>query len=59
MFDKIDIFVNGIYVCSTNQSKTCKEAKDKFLHNPVYMGINGLTKIDFSDMHRVSCVLSK
>jgi len=32
---KIDIFVNGIYKCSTNWSKTCKEAKEKFLEkNP-------------------------
>ena len=28
---KIDIYVNGIYNCSTDQSKTCKEAKQKFL----------------------------
>jgi len=24
---KIDLFINGSYVCSTDQSKTCKEAK--------------------------------
>ena len=28
---KIDIYIGGAYVCSTDQSKTCKEAKDKFL----------------------------
>lgn len=27
---KIDLFVNGRYQCSTDQSKTCKEAKEKF-----------------------------
>lgn len=26
---KIDIFLNGDYLCSTNQAKTCKEAKEK------------------------------
>lgn len=27
---KIDIFLNGSYVCSTEQSRTCKIAKDKY-----------------------------
>jgi hypothetical protein len=27
---KIDIFINGRYVTSTDQSKTCKEAKEKY-----------------------------
>lgn len=27
---KIDLFINGCYVCSTDQSKTCKEAKEKY-----------------------------
>ena len=26
---KIDIFLNGAYLCSMNQAKTCKEAKEK------------------------------
>lgn len=38
LYRKIDIFIKGdikgdlfwAYTCSTNQSKTCKEAKDKF-----------------------------
>jgi len=25
---KIDLFINGRYVCSTDQSKTCKQAKE-------------------------------
>ncbi len=29
MYKKIDIFLNGVYICSTNQSKTCKEAIEK------------------------------
>ena len=29
---KIDIYVKQNYVCSTDQSKTCKEAKQKFLN---------------------------
>ena len=28
---KIDIFVNNVYVCSTDQAKTCKQAKEKYL----------------------------
>lgn len=28
---KIDIFVNEAYYCSTDQSKTCKAAKVRFL----------------------------
>lgn len=28
---KIDIFIDGVYFCSTDQSKTCKQAKEKFL----------------------------
>ena len=28
---KIDIFVNGVYSCSTDQSKTCEKAKIRFL----------------------------
>lgn len=31
MFKKIDLFFEGKYLCSTNQSKTCREAKDKYL----------------------------
>jgi len=27
---KIDIFLNGAYLCSTDQSKTCKEAVKKY-----------------------------
>jgi len=28
---KIDLFINGCYVCSTDWSKTCKEAKANYL----------------------------
>lgn len=30
MVKKIDIFYDGHYMCSTNQFKTCKEAKEKY-----------------------------
>lgn len=30
---KIDIYVCGRYACSTDMSKTCKEAKTKYLSN--------------------------
>ena len=32
-FKKIDLFYLGDYVCSTNQSKTCKEAVRKYLES--------------------------
>ena len=28
---KIDIFIDGVYYCSTEQSKNCKIAKDRFI----------------------------
>ncbi len=28
---KIDIYINGVYKCSTDQSKSCKEAVKKYL----------------------------
>lgn len=31
MHKKIDLYFNGDYLCSTNQSKTCKEAVQKYL----------------------------
>lgn len=30
---KIDMFFDGDYVCSTNQSKTCREAVRKYLES--------------------------
>lgn len=29
MYKKIDIYLNRAYLCSTNQARTCKEAKEK------------------------------
>jgi hypothetical protein len=54
MYKKIDIFANGVYICSTNQAKGLKEAKEKFYKNPNWMGITpqgiGLINIkDWSD----------
>lgn len=31
MNKKINLYFNGDYVCSTNQSKTCKEARARYL----------------------------
>lgn len=33
MFRKIDLFWSGEYLCSTNQSKTLKEAKKRYLES--------------------------
>lgn len=30
-YKKIDIFISGVYVCSTNWAKNCKQAKEKYL----------------------------
>jgi hypothetical protein len=30
-YKKIDLFFEGSYLCSTNQSKTCKEAVRRYL----------------------------
>ena len=38
---KIDIYVGGVYVCSTTQRASLKEAKEKFLANPTYQGRRG------------------
>jgi len=32
---KIDLFYKGVYLCSTEQSKTCKAAKER------YQSVNG------------------
>ena len=32
LFKKIDLYYQGDYITSTMQSKTCKEAKARFLH---------------------------
>lgn len=42
MYKKIDIYLKNIkgvytYECSTNMSKTCKEAKAKFLQKHNYL----------------------
>ncbi len=31
LFTKIDLFYNGDYLCSTNQSRTCKDAVSSYL----------------------------
>lgn len=31
LFKKIDLFYNGVYLCSTNQSRTCREAIASYL----------------------------
>lgn len=37
MFKKIDLLFNGDYVCSTNQSRTCREAVKKYLASCEWM----------------------
>jgi hypothetical protein len=52
MFKKINIFSNGNFICSTTQSKTCKEAIENFIKTPIkgYINSKGIadTTIDTS-----------
>lgn len=42
-FKKINLFYNGDYLCSTNQSKTCKDAVKRYLERITYYSYyNGL-----------------
>lgn len=36
LFKKIDLFYNGGYICSTRQSKTCKDAVKAYLDRITY-----------------------
>lgn len=39
LYRKIDIYVDGLYVCSTRQAKTCRKAILTFLYvYPQYKG---------------------
>jgi hypothetical protein len=61
-YRKIDIYVNGQYVCSTTQRRNIKEAKEKFVANPVYatIGDNGveMRRVKDMDISRVVCKYS-
>jgi hypothetical protein len=39
MYKKINIYYAGRYICSTNQAKSCKEAKQNFINRPQWEGI--------------------
>jgi hypothetical protein len=53
---KIDIYRNGIYLCSTNKAKTCKEAcqniRDAVVKGFVEIGGQGKVAIRASDTLR-------
>ena len=36
---KIDIYVNGAYICSTERARTCREAVQNFKMRPEYAGL--------------------
>ena len=52
---KIDIYVSGVYVCSTTWRKNIQEAKEHFIQNPRYMGKDGITEVKDLDASRVVC----
>ncbi len=43
---KIEIHDGNGYICTTTQSKTLKEAKEKFLKNPTWAGVGPNRKIE-------------
>jgi hypothetical protein len=44
LFKKIDLYFAGDYLCSTNQSKTCREAKRRYIESITYLkDYNSLT----------------
>ena len=45
MYKKIDIFQDGKYLCSTNWSKTCRDAIKKIKNSDVWIAGKGTTKI--------------
>ncbi len=55
MYPKIDIYVNGEYVCSTNKSASMAEAKARLILNPTYQGKDGLTRVENLDTSRLVC----
>ena len=44
-YKKIDLFQDGKYLCSTNWSRTCKEAKIKFENKDMWIAGKGTVKI--------------
>jgi len=50
---KIDIYYNNNYVCSTTQSKTCKEAKEKFAIYPIWQGLIEQCKIENIQVNKI------
>lgn len=42
MYEKINIFKDGCYICSTNMHKTCKSAKNSMLRYG-YSSLKGIT----------------
>ena len=44
-YKKIDLFQDGKYLCSTNWSKTCKEAREKIQNTDTFIAGKGTVKI--------------
>lgn len=55
---KIDIYYDGRYYCSTTQSKTCKEAKEKFIKSWSWMSLE-MNVIENPIPEKVKCRFSK
>lgn len=60
MFKKIDIYLNGFYLCSTNQAKNCKEAKEKIkAKKQVFIASIPNKTIDIKEGDKITAFYSK
>ena len=51
MYKKIDLYLNNNYLCSTNQAKTCKEAKLKYIER--YENDCKSNKLEIRDINKL------
>ena len=49
-YPKINIFVNGIYRCSTTWTKTCKEAREHFIASGPAMPLDAKVTAFFDEV---------
>ena len=55
----IDIYVDGVYVCSSNVYRTCREAVQGFSRNPRWQAVPGSRHIDNIQGKKVVAHFSK
>lgn len=58
-YRKIDIYYDGKYMCSTMQSKTCKEAKERFIKKWEDDYNTGFLVMQCDDFSKIKAYFSK